>query len=94
MHALSFMNVAINRRLSDFLCSSSISQNNEAIIAGVIMSVLFVATVVEVQLLSMLGAGGAEDAQAQGGAALLSRGLELSSPPTIHQVLDGHPLIR
>ncbi|KAL0852359.1 hypothetical protein ABMA28_000560 [Loxostege sticticalis] len=55
-------------------------------------------TVVEVQLLSMMGANpsGAEvdAAQTPGGALLLARGLELSSPPTIHQVLDGHPLIR
>lgn len=29
-----------------------------------------------------------------GTAVLLSRGLEISSPPTIHQVLDGQPLLR
>ncbi|RVE51528.1 hypothetical protein evm_003798 [Chilo suppressalis] len=55
-------------------------------------------TVVEVQLLSMMGANlsGAdlEPTQTPAGAQLLARGLELSSPPTIHQVLDGHPLIR
>ncbi|CAH2238824.1 jg23236 [Pararge aegeria aegeria] len=27
-------------------------------------------------------------------ALLLSRGLELASPPAIHSVLDGHPLLR
>ncbi|XP_063374022.1 E3 ubiquitin-protein ligase MYCBP2 [Cydia amplana] len=55
-------------------------------------------TIVEVQVLAMMGASptGAESESAQDGseALLLARGLELSSPPTIHHVLDGQPLLR
>ncbi|XP_052752649.1 E3 ubiquitin-protein ligase MYCBP2 isoform X3 [Galleria mellonella] len=56
------------------------------------------ATIVEVQMLAMIGSSpGAEgDSGSHDGSEylLLSRGLELSSPPTIHQVLDGQPLLR
>ncbi|KAH9644214.1 hypothetical protein HF086_008703 [Spodoptera exigua] len=56
------------------------------------------ATLVEVQVQAMMGGSpmGVEGESPQDGseALLLSRGLELSSPPTIHQVLDGQPLLR
>ncbi|CAH0703737.1 unnamed protein product [Spodoptera exigua] len=55
-------------------------------------------TLVEVQVQAMMGGSpmGVEGESPQDGseALLLSRGLELSSPPTIHQVLDGQPLLR
>ncbi|XP_050560251.1 E3 ubiquitin-protein ligase MYCBP2 isoform X7 [Spodoptera frugiperda] len=55
-------------------------------------------TLVEVQVQAMTGGSpmGVEGESPQDGseALLLSRGLELSSPPTIHQVLDGQPLLR
>lgn len=52
----------------------------------------------EVQVLAMMGTS---PTTAEGEATpdasetiLLSRGLELSSPPTIHHILDGQPLLR
>ncbi|KAJ0183671.1 hypothetical protein K1T71_000094 [Dendrolimus kikuchii] len=55
-------------------------------------------TIVEVQVQAMIGSSptGNEGELAQDAteSLLLSRGLELSSPPTIHQVLDGQPLLR
>ncbi|PZC81890.1 hypothetical protein B5X24_HaOG211903 [Helicoverpa armigera] len=47
------------------------------------------ATLVEVQT-----AGADGDAPDSSEALLLARGLELSSPPTVHQVLDAQPLMR
>lgn len=57
------------------------------------------ATIVEVQVLAMIGsnyigAGTEEANQDSSESLLLARGLEISSPPTIHQVLDGQPLLR
>lgn len=57
-----------------------------------------VATVVEVQMQAMstsgAGAGTDEASSDETEALLLSRGLELGSPPTVHAVLDGLPLLR
>ncbi|CAB3259025.1 unnamed protein product [Arctia plantaginis] len=55
-------------------------------------------TIVEVQVNSMIGSSpmGVEGESSQDGseALFLSRGLELSSSPSIHHVLDGQPLLR
>ncbi|KAJ8737325.1 hypothetical protein PYW07_000596 [Mythimna separata] len=55
-------------------------------------------TLVEVQVNAMMGGSpvGVEGDPPHDGseALLLSRGLELSSPPSIHHVLDGQPLLR
>lgn len=55
------------------------------------------ATIVEVQLMAMsFGANGAGEGEAadESEALLLSRGLHLSSPPTVQHVLEGLPLLR
>ncbi|CAH0716565.1 unnamed protein product, partial [Brenthis ino] len=56
------------------------------------------ATVVEVQMQAMstsgAGAGTDEASSDETESLLLSRGLELGSPPTVHAVLDGLPLLR
>ncbi|XP_059059876.1 E3 ubiquitin-protein ligase MYCBP2 [Achroia grisella] len=58
-------------------------------------------TIVEVQMLAMMGSSqgaeggrGAEWGHDSCENLLLSKGLELSSPPSIHQILEGLPLIR
>lgn len=56
-----------------------------------------VATIVEVQMHAMSSStagAGDESGTDETEALLLSRGLELGSPPTVHAVLDGMPLLR
>lgn len=50
----------------------------------------------EVQSCALRGSSpnGEGEAQDSSEALMLSRGLELSSPPSVHQVLDGQPLLR
>lgn len=52
----------------------------------------------EVQVMAMMGSSPStaegESVQDASETILLSRGLELSSPPTIHHILDGQPLLR
>ncbi|XP_060809498.1 E3 ubiquitin-protein ligase MYCBP2 [Amyelois transitella] len=62
------------------------------------MPPLSFATIIEVQLLAVMGstpvAGEAENQQDNSEALMLARGLDITSQPTVHQVLDGEPLLR
>ncbi|XP_041987793.1 E3 ubiquitin-protein ligase highwire [Aricia agestis] len=54
-------------------------------------------TIMEVQLLAISAGNtgpGSSDGDDESEALLLSRGLHLSSPPTVHHVLEGLPLLR